>query len=304
MEPCVRPVLRGTARPGSATPKLAALAGKGVAPGCKFKNDDDKIFHQMVLADVRPGHTMLSQWGHKRRTSRQATHPLNADPRIARLVKACRPLIKRVREAVQHGSACAPYRAGWKGPAAVTPRWALIAALRYEARFKIRAGDSAGAFELLADGMRFTQDLGRGGAPAAQYLWGVANGQYLAREIEAMLNTHRPLSPVLLAKMERELGRLIASEPGRHVWLPAALLDLAINDLLPKAMPKGWVPPGGWGYEGPAIADGGNSDEAALGALSVIPLIGMVRRACPFRGELPHPPLRSSSYLGRYGSFL
>lgn len=297
-EPCERSVLRGKPRAGSGTSKLAAVFDKDVAPGCKFKDDDDRLFHQVILADIRPGHTMLSEWGHKRRVSRAATHPLNADARIAGLAKACRPLIKRLRKAVQHGSACAPFRTGWKGPADVTPMWALVAALRYEARLKIRAGDTTGAFELLADGIRFTQDLGRGGAPPAQYLWGVVNGKILAREIEALLNTHRPLSSALLAKMQGELKQLMDSEPGRHVWLPAALLDLGINEFLPKAMPDGWVPPGGWGYEGAAIADGGNSDEAALGALAIVPLIGRVRRACP-KGSRVHDCVRALDALAR-----
>ena len=58
------------------------------------------------------------------------------------------------------------------------------------------------------------------------------------------------------------------------------------------------VPPGGWGYEGPAIAEGGNSDEAALGVLSIVPLIGKVRRACP-KGIRVHDCLRALDALAR-----
>ena len=47
--------------------------------------------------------------------------------------------------------------------------------------------------------------------------------------------------------MEQELTLLVKADPEPGHWLPGALLDFAIVDTLPKILPKGVAPPGGWG---------------------------------------------------------
>ncbi len=302
-EPCTRPVLRGKALPGSGTAKLTALLGKdmgakGVAPRCRFKSDDQRLFYLVTLSGVRPGHTMLSEFGHQRRVARAAGHPITADPRIAALAKACRPLVTRVREAVRHTSVCAPFRPGWQGIPGAMSWWPLIVAIQFEARLMARAGDPRGAFELLADGIRFTQDLSRGGATAVQHFWALTNGSHLLWEVETLLNDHRPLPAPLLKRMERELKLLAASEPKSNLWLPSAMLDLAINDMLPKAMPHGWVPPGGWSHEGADVAAGGGGEEAAVGTVAIKPLLARIRKACP-KGSGVLPCIRALDAMAR-----
>ena len=286
---CRRPVLRGTPKAGSGTPILASLFDPKLAPKCVWA---ERIDHHLVRELLRAAsvESFVNEYGDHRWVARSPLHPKTAHKDVTLFLKACRPAVERLEQAAAYGSVCSPFRPGVRGLPDELRQWPLITAVRFTAHRRARKGDYAGAFSLLLDGFRILQDLGRGGGSILQIVTTTVLSYQLSASVEMLLNTHRALPTALVARVERELAQLLKTEPQPHFWLPAAVLDFVLYDLLPKVLPNSYTPPGGWGSLKPEEARaGGNGGEEGvrIAALAMRPLISKAREVCAPGISLP-----------------
>lgn len=219
---CPRPVLRGEPLPGSAAADMrAVLEGDAETRPCLELLDG--------LAEKEPGwagailHDGLPQTQPALvRCAAYARRPGAAAAgaeTVERVVAACAPLVDRLRRAVGHGDACSPYRPGLECADDLLVRLRVARVVALTAHRLLAAGERRAAAELLLDGLRFGQDLTRGGACMLDAAMGVAMAEALVPVLELVLVMDDGADPALWLQLQRELERLAASEPP-----PAALL--------------------------------------------------------------------------------
>ena len=210
---CPRPVLRGTARPGSG--EAAALRAREAmaAPACSavFERQD-----QPALDALAP----------------------------------CLPAVDALREAVSHEDLCSPWRAGIRANAAFLPLVRLGRLVSAKARALLDARQNPQAATLLLDAVRFSQDLARGGpsivtAAIGHSIYNAVKpqlGQLLAQQHE---------TPGLASQLAAELIALQGTEPDMHLLLRGEVLYSQLHGILSPLKGPDWVPPGGFESHGP-----------------------------------------------------
>jgi hypothetical protein len=260
-----RPVLRGTAIPGSGIADLISLVdGSPELAACeKFFGAEQSDGLVEYLWPPTPAE-LPPRFGRVARPYGTVTdHPL-----FRSAVEACSSAAMRLTRAVSHESAGSPYLPG-RGPDPAHP----IAILRVArgvacvARADVEAGRFAEAAALLLDGLRFLQDLERGGTNFFVAMMTAAGSLIVVSEIEAMLNAPTPLGDALLADLDRELSALMATETPAGRFLQAEVLSGLLYRDLPQVRGTEWVPPGGWAASGPPPADEGEDASLDLGPL-------------------------------------
>ena len=253
---CIRPVLRGAARPGAADDDvLALLDPAGAHAGCYAAIDGKEMD---LRAAWQPDGTKGSI-----RAARPLDHAQAWDAAASAIASACDGVPDALARAVSHEDACSPYLPGRRGQGALKSFVSLAWATMAKARERARLGDVRGAIELLLDYVRLGQDFGRGGSSFTEAMLAAVTLRLVAADIGMLLG-----SPALdagdLEALGEQLERLLASEVHPSAFLHAKKLELALYSLLPLLHGRDWVPPGGFPAEHVAPADAENQDE--LGA--------------------------------------
>ena len=104
----------------------------------------------------------------------------------------------------------------------------------------MEAGRFAEAATLLLDGLRFLQDLERGGTNFFVTMMTAVGSLTVVSEIEAMLNAPSPLGDALLADLHRELSPLMATETPAGRFLQAEVLSGLLYRNLPQVRGTVW----------------------------------------------------------------
>lgn len=218
---CPRPVLRGEPLAGSAAADMrAVLEGDEDTSPCLRLLDDlakkQPAWAGAILHDGLPKTqpALVRCAAYARRPAAAA-----GTETVERLVATCAPLVERLRRAVAHGDACTPYRSGLQCADDLLVRLRVARVVALTAHRLLAAGERRAAAELLLDGLRFGQDLTRGGACMLDAAMGVAMAEALVPVLELVLVMDDGAEPELWLQLQRELERLAASEPP-----PAALL--------------------------------------------------------------------------------
>lgn len=249
---CSRPVLRGEATPGSGTKLLGDLLSPQ-GPCGKLVNKNKGSIRNAVLAGKS-----TSPDGFPKRRLRDLVALDTAVPKpMATIVESCTLAVATAKKALQHAEVCAPFRPGIRPPPPLTPMVTLGEVIALKARQLWQAGDVNAAFELLADLLQWSQDMGRGGAALAPALMGHRAGWPAALTLEAILNHQRKLDDASLASLDKDLSRLAANYVDFHDPLAADSLEEALYLNLPLMHGPAWKPPGGFatGYLKPTAED-------------------------------------------------
>jgi hypothetical protein len=159
-------------------------------------------------------------------------------------------------------------------------------------------GDDRRAFDLLLDGLRFDQDMDRGGVSWIMPMVSRAADMHTLSTAAWLLGRPGPLGQDLLDEIDRELLRLVESEPHPSSFIQGDYNDMVIHVLMRSIKGDKWSPPGGW-HEGekPAGQEAGKehesahfktltmgadaADDNALAWLAMEELAARERRACP-----------------------
>jgi hypothetical protein len=206
---CPRPVLRGEPLPGPAAADIVAVVeGADDTRDCLKRLDETS---EMVFEALDHPEDFAPE-GFPARLNRTSKPQSQAPKELLELEKTCTPLLARIQRAVSHSDACSPYLPGLHDQPGYVPviRASRLAAAKARRLF---AEDDAGpGFDLLLDVVRFGQDFGRGGTSLLETMIGVACARTVLPMLEHGLNRKKPLDPALLARIEEELGQLIATQ--------------------------------------------------------------------------------------------
>ncbi len=219
---CPRPVLRGEPLPGSAAVDMRAVleGDEDTAPCLRLLDDlanKQPDWAGAILYDGLP--TTQPALVRSGAYARAPGDPAAGTETVERVVATCAPLVERLRRAVAHGDACSPYRPGLECADDLLLRLRVARVVALSAHRRLAAGERRAAAELLLDGLRFGQDLTRGGACMLDAAVGVAMTETLVPVLELLLVMGDGDDTELWLQLQRELERLAASEPP-----PAALL--------------------------------------------------------------------------------
>lgn len=218
---CLRPVLRGTARPGSSGEDLRALVEpSGALADCLLRAQD-------LVTSM---------------TTSKPPKPIDIrSPEVTTLDRECGPSTEAViSAAVSHEDACSPYQSGVR----MRPeRFMLMqrAVHQMGLRAQLRESPAEGLW-LLADTIRSQQDLMRGHANLIVAIVAI-------NAMEAGLRYAESLLPRIDAKIASELApafdALLASEPSFGGLLAGERDFYGLHYALARLEAKEWVPPGG-----------------------------------------------------------
>lgn len=143
-----------------------------------------------------------------------------------------------------------------------------------EGAIKVRAVVRA----VLLDGVRFTQDLGRGGTDPVTTSHGVGTG-YVLLSVAAAVLADATLTADGLRGLDAEVGQLIATEPHVREGAWALRLSAILDAFAAPLMPAGWAPPGGWPPESNQMTVTAQVAEVSLYALRTV--VDAEAQACP-----------------------
>ncbi|MEZ4323388.1 MAG: hypothetical protein R3F61_38340 [Myxococcota bacterium] len=257
---CVRPVLRGAARPGPAMPDLLAL----------WRPDDGGPVGSCLEAVAASPRS----WG---LAGQIPFHDGYARDRLGDLDamhEVCAGLPAVLSAAVSHEDSCSPYLLGREAAPSGDRMLALTrmsTAIVIEARARALAGDPGGAMGVLLDGVRAGQDLGRGGPSLLVTLLGTSAAN------DAATAGHRVLAlegwtDEALAAVDAELAALQESAVHPSVALEGEALFVLERSVAAAA-------PGGPTPEAAITGDPRRDAELALQAL--LATRERWRTACP-----------------------
>ena len=242
---CVRPVLRGEARPGSAdAAMIATIEGAPEIRPC-FDLLDDSGEALTGVIHLPSGDAPARRWS----TARPLDDPEGRGALLDRVVATCAPLVAKLREAVSHEDACSPYLIGRRGTPKLLYQLRGAKVLAATARKALADGKPREALAVLLDGLRFQQDMYRGGASFLYPMVSAAASSFLAPTLELALDAPQPLGDELLADVQRELTLLLDAEPHLSGILRGESESSALYLFLGGLKPREWTPPGGWGEE-------------------------------------------------------
>lgn len=250
---CERPVLRGAATTGRSDPAFVALVEPaGVLAGClaHVERHRDAI-RQALFRGLDPRRV-----AHSLPTARSifapgaqlrgGALPGRADPSavLAQVQSRCAGLPTSLERAVRHEASCSPYLPGRRRLPRLNQVLQVPVALAAIARRRALSGALREAAWLALHGLRFGQDLTRGGTA---WIWplvariGMLDLVALLREIFAS----GQLTPAALRELQGGLARLAAGEPSVAAHFPGERIFTELKRYLLPLMPPDWVPPGG-----------------------------------------------------------
>jgi hypothetical protein len=277
---CVRPVLRGQAVAGSASSDLLAALASSTLNRCRatLKKHDYVQWERYVPL----WHLPDSEAARMGRTPRSLGSPNASSPATREVARDCAPVLSAVRTAVAHRDACGPFVVGVRGPPKAMSWIDLTRGLSVVARAQFKNGKTAEALASMLDGLRFVQDLSRGPQPLIVLSTTVLMMNILTWEVEGFLNGRGALPAGLAARVDRELGLLLAHEQHPNVYLRGELLSFALYEAMPKVFGDKWKPPGGLGAQSPD-PEGSADDRDAMALLLVVlnELLEQVDSFCP-----------------------
>lgn len=286
---CRRPVLRGEALPGPADDDIAAVVeDPGPATDCRAsvqRSRDLVVAATRYAAESLPAGWRPRSIPYARPMDEPASGPAAT---LDEAEHACARATEALGRAVSHEDSCDPYLAGRRARPVLAGLADLTHGIGLVARQWMREGRIEDAARLLLDGLRFFQDLGRGGTWVSAMI-GVALARILAPDIELLFDFPGQFPAGLAASLQGELTALLAAEPHPSVHFADECLDSELQDVLPNLMPDGWTPPGGWDdgtKPGPARATSTSGsmdprDEQALSLLALQEVRDRFLSACP-----------------------
>ena len=276
---CLRPVLRGEARDGSARAlMLAVREGTPTTARC----------HRMLVGSLDINNTLLlpQRPGHWLQTARPLGDPA-AFGGLAGVLATTRPgALATMQAAVAHEDACNPYLPGVRGAAPAQVLLNLSKATGVTAHRWLSTRHQHEAAKLLMDALRFNQDMRRGGVDFVEGMISVAAMSYLVPVVELLLNSPAVVDDKLLDQLQRELGLLLESEPHPSSMIQGDLENMILNLIRPNLEAPGWTPPGGWGDNKPPRDDGDDDhlhphDFQAIAWLASLSIIEQLPKVCP-----------------------
>lgn len=244
---CLRPVLRGTAVPGSAEDDLIALVeGADDTRAClkmlrHLAQEEHVDWSNGFLAGLSNADTQSRLW----RSPLPPASPLADDSLPQQISEACAPVRLRLRAAGARKDACSPYLPGRRcSPESLIVLLDLAKAVAAMAWLHVSRAELRPAAELLLDTLRFTQDLERGGSSLIYVAMGGASTNFLAGVLELVVNSSTAQHTDLLAELEAQLTLLLSTEPHPHTFIEAEYLTFVLDMVLPKLEPGEAFPPG------------------------------------------------------------
>lgn len=239
---CQRPVLGGEPRAGRADDELTALAEPtGSLARCVQLVTRHRPALRRALFLEKPPASRPAQalpWA-------RADPPAALRGTLGEVATACRTLPSRLAAAGRFGDACSPYLPGRRRLPDLVPILRLGLATVVLARERAASREEEAALRLLLDGMRFGQDLCRGGTP---WIWPLVTGAALTDLVAtaAELLATRPLGAATLERLDRWLTLLDQGEPPLVSYVSGELLFVELDSYLLPLLPAGQAPPGGW----------------------------------------------------------
>jgi len=295
---CVRAVLRGNPNDGIAGPfMILVVEGSEETKSCfdLLKEKPEALTRALFEEDEFSGKKDASR---KIRKLRSADDPEYDKKLIGSVITTCRPLIDVMRMAVTYSDACSPYIAGKRGMPEMMIIMRLANVLSAAALELSREGKNREAFELLLDGLRFNQDMSRGGVNWLTAMITLSADTRIISAMTHLLGSSKSMDLELLLQLQKELSTLIDTEPHPSTIMQGEYRDVVLHMLKPLIKGKSWAPPGGWhadekpraGVNDPAAADttyeaetigADEADDNALVWLSLEELVDRELRACP-----------------------
>jgi len=283
---CPRPVLRGDGIQERADEKLVAVIESDA-----FKLCFDHVKEASEVIDEyldNPGESKPS-------------------PELARVDQLCRPLVDAVGDAIEYEDACSPYLAGRRGlPALVS----LIRGGRAMGVLVVQAldrGHTEDALNFGLDWIRLTQDVARGeGAPLIVGMVAVAAVKPVFKALRFVLTRPAGMAPEMLARVEKELGMLLATEPEFAHFLAYERFGLPLHMILPQLKGPEYVPPGGFDHDrmefpgeiaGKELEGISPRQQVALAWVAMSESLGRMLAACP-AGKTPEVCFRALEKVG------
>jgi len=292
-----RPVLRGTALPGSAEQDIRSLLGKDseFADCLASKEGVDAIKHSFEPKDRTHETGPKFEHNQSRRIGLQLI-PIDKateqSEQSAAHQKLCAGVPARVQRAIQHERSDSPYRMGvgrfddGTRPGLKLLRTATV--LTAHARSLFLSGAREAAFNLLLDGYRFNQDAARGGGLIA-YMLEHGAGNFYFRAFEDFMNQPEPLGDELLGSLDATLAQLILTQNPSGQSITRDFLFTQIVTGLYNAKGGEWEPPGGSVPED--RVKGSFSEDPIFEGRAVVLVMEMLqndlRAACDDEGKLP-----------------
>ncbi len=211
---CKRPVLRGTASPGTAAVDVMALD-----------------------ANDTPIGRCLTEW-------RAIDSFTQRTPEKLRVLEHCGATLEAgLRAAIQHEDACSPYGLGGPEPVEMSSVLYVGQILGERARVMADAGDVQGALWLLLELARFGQDHGRGRTAMLAAMLQTAVVDQAVEHATAILKSGKPSN---IDELATAVDALLASEPSFGEAVGSDPYRVALDFGLPAFESASWVPPGGW----------------------------------------------------------
>ncbi|MBW1871693.1 MAG: hypothetical protein JRJ19_06490 [Deltaproteobacteria bacterium] len=260
---CPRPVLRGTAIAGSGNADMiAVIEGNSETADCRklLEQKSEQLFEALNFEEKtavagRP----LRGW----REARPLDDPKASTDKILFLEGACSQAINLVRRAVKYEEACSPYLPGRRGEPALIIHIRTMRILAATARRYLMEGRTRECVELLLDGLRFGQDMSRGGSSLLEAMVSAAAGKVLYQVLELAFNQPKPIGEKYLETVSKELTQLIKTDVHPGTILRGEMWTMILYSVMPAVKGKDWVPPGGWGTEGRGPIAGEEQDNLA-----------------------------------------
>jgi hypothetical protein len=289
---CIRAVLRGKAVDGSAGPDMVRVmeGGPNLDACLALLEEKNEALGQALFSGKASGQGLKQV---------RPPHDPGFDRELLEgLVVACAPLIDAVQSAVSHAEACSPYLPGKRGMPGLVVQIRIARLLSGAALLAHVEGDNTRAFELLLDGLRFDQDMDRGGVSWLIPMISRAADMHTLSTAAWLLGQPEPLGQDLLAQIDRELLTLIESEPHPSSFIQGDYHDMVMHVLMRSIKGDRWSPPGGWHEGEEPVAPAGDeknksahfktltlgadeADDNALAWLAMEELAAQERRACP-----------------------
>jgi hypothetical protein len=260
---CPRPVLRGKALPGSGNADMiAVIEGTSETADCRklLKDKSEELFEALSFEENTP---VAGRPARGWREARPLNDPKAATDQLLFIEGACSQAINLVRRAVKYEEACSPYLPGRRGEPALITHVRILRVLAAAARRYLVEGRTREGVDLLLDGLRFGQDMSRGGSSLIEAMVSSAAGKALFQVLELAFNQPKPIGEKYLDTISKELSLLIETEVHPGTILRGEMWTMILYSIMPAVKGKGWVPPGGWGTEG-RPAD--SADQDVLGS--------------------------------------
>jgi len=206
---CKRAPLRGAAVPGKADGAIVAL----IEP-----EKGGEIEACLALVGERGDELSKALREGESRALSQRASALGSDESagVLGIVEArCAPVLSKMREALQHEDACSAYLPGRREkPDRLINLVRLSEVAAVFARKARREGRAREAAEIALDGLRFNQDLCRGGSEMIFAMLSTVGTGRLAAELSALIGGPRDqVTEELLSEIDGELSALIEGEP-------------------------------------------------------------------------------------------